>query len=591
MATQALYRRYRSQTFTELVGQEHIVRTLRNSIIDGRIGHAYLFTGPRGVGKTTVARLLAKAVNCLAAPQERPCGACAMCTAIADGSAVDVIEMDAASHTSVDDAREIIERVQFRPAIGRFKVYIIDEVHMLSTAAFNALLKTLEEPPDHAMFILATTEIHKVPATILSRCQRYTFNRHNVGDTVYHLHQIAQHEGFTLEPGVAEAIARAATGSMRDALSIFDQLMSYGGGHISMAQVQGLLGVTSAQEVIGLTEALLRSDVASALQVVARIAAQGADIRQFSRDVVQHLRLVMLVKADPQGTTIEAAESEADAIRDQAQRANLAGLVFWLRRLSELDQELRTSPYGQLPLELAVVEAIAGPPVRTAVEQVPPQARAVPTQRPSMQTSQTPPTRPVPPVDAGPTPGRQAPPPTESGPAPGRQAPPPVPAQTPVQEGTHEPGPRVAARVDAATPQVPLGERAPLSDVTDLMERWPAIVRDIRVKNRNLEALIKTGINPIDIEGNVVILKADNEWLLKRMQEQVNIVLVEQVLERHTGVKYRIRCVADAQRRESGSAKREQMRDTSNNPIVKAAMNVFDADIIGIETPDQGAES
>ncbi len=582
MATQALYRRYRSQTFTELVGQEHIVRTLRNAIIDGRIGHAYLFTGPRGVGKTTVARLLAKAVNCLAAPQERPCGQCAMCSAIADGSAVDVIEMDAASHTSVDDAREIIERVQFRPAIGRFKVYIIDEVHMLSTAAFNALLKTLEEPPDHAMFILATTEIHKVPATILSRCQRYTFNRHNVGDTVYHLHQIAQHEGFTIEPGVAEAIARAATGSMRDALSIFDQLMSYGGGHISMAQVQGLLGVTSAQEVIGLTEALLRSDVASALQVVARIAAQGADIRQFSRDVVQHLRLVMLVKADPQGTTIEAAESEADAIRDQAQRANLAGLVFWLRRLSELDQELRTSPYGQLPLELAVVEAIAGPPASAVVEQAPvPQGR--PMQRPPVQAppAQTQPVQPM----------RQAPPVAQAAvdqlpPQPVRQAPPPPQAVEQTQAMRQAP-----PRNDTPAPTVPLGDRAPLGDITDLIERWPAIVRDIRVKNRNLEALIKTGINPIDIEGNVVVLKADNEWLLKRMQEQANIVLIEQVLERFTGTKYRIRCVADAQRRESGSAKREQMRDTSNNPIVKAAMNVFDADIIGIETPDQGAES
>ncbi|MBM4413485.1 MAG: DNA polymerase III subunit gamma/tau [Chloroflexi bacterium] len=565
MATQALYRRYRSQTFTELVGQEHIVRTLRNAIVDGRIGHAYLFTGPRGVGKTTVARLLAKAVNCLAAAQERPCGQCAMCTAIADGSAVDVIEMDAASHTSVDDAREIIERVQFRPAIGRFKVYIIDEVHMLSTAAFNALLKTLEEPPDHAMFILATTEIHKVPATILSRCQRYTFNRHNVGDTVYHLHQIAQHEGFTLEPGVAEAIARAATGSMRDALSIFDQLMSYGGGHVSMAQVQGLLGVTSAQEVIGLAEALIRSDVASALQVVARIAAQGADIRQFSRDVVQHLRLVMLVKADPQGTAIEAAESEADAIRDQAQRANLASVVYWLRRMSELDQELRTSPYGQLPLELAVVEAIAGPPASSAVEQPPPPTRPMATQRPSMQMPAT-----------QPPPMRTTPPPASS-----------LAEQSPPQP----PPMRTTPRAEAPAPPIPLGERAPLADINDLIERWPAIVRDIRAINRNLEALIKTGISPIDIEGNVVLLKADNEWLLKRAQEQANVVLIEQVIERHTATKYRIRCVADNQRRESTSAKREQMRDTSNNPIVKAAMNVFDADIVGIETPDQGAES
>ncbi len=572
MATQALYRRYRSQTFDELVGQEHIVRTLRNAIVDGRIGHAYLFTGPRGVGKTTVARLLAKAVNCLAEPSERPCGTCNMCVSTAEGSAVDVIEMDAASHTSVDDAREIIERVQFRPALGRYKVYIIDEVHMLSTAAFNALLKTLEEPPNHAIFVLATTEIHKVPATILSRCQRYTFNRHNVSDTVNHLRQIAITEGYHIEAGVAEAIARAATGSMRDALSIFDQLMSYGSGQVSMAMVQGLLGVTAAQEVIILAEALLNSDVASALQVVARVASQGADMRQFSRDIVQHLRLVMLVKADPNGTTIEAAESEADAVRDQAKRAQMGSLVYWLRRMSELDYELRTSPYGQLPLELAVVEAIAGPPVSSAAPSAAPVSR--PVAPPSVA-----PVRPS---------GGEVPRPSAPAPTP---APTPAPATTPHPVSpppSHEPGNEPAPTPAPVPASAPLGDRSPLGDVTDLLERWPAIIRDLRSKSRNLEALIKSGIAPIDIQGTVITLKADNEWLLNKIQERNNVTILEEVIARYAGVSYTIRSVAEAAKRDSGSALREQIRDTTTNPLVRAAMNVFDADVVSIETPDQG---
>ncbi len=580
MATQALYRRYRSQTFDELVGQEHIVRTLRNAIVDGRIGHAYLFTGPRGVGKTTVARLLAKAVNCLAEPSERPCGTCNMCVATAEGSAVDVIEMDAASHTSVDDAREIIERVQFRPALGRYKVYIIDEVHMLSTAAFNALLKTLEEPPNHAIFVLATTEIHKVPATILSRCQRYTFNRHNVSDTVNHLRQIAITEGYHIEAGVAEAIARAATGSMRDALSIFDQLMSYGSGQVSMAMVQGLLGVTAAQEVITLAEALLNSDVAAALQVVARVASQGADMRQFSRDIVQHLRLVMLVKADPNGTAIEAAESEADAVRDQAKRAQMGSLVYWLRRMSELDYELRTSPYGQLPLELAVVEAIAGPPASSAAPTPAPVSRpaappsAAPA-RPSAGEMPRPSVGEVPRPSAPPAPAPTPTPATPRPVAPSESAP------TPPSRGpSNEPPPN--------PPTTPLGDKSPIGDVTDLLERWPAIIRDLRSKSRNLEALIKSGIAPIDIQGTVITLKADNEWLLNKIQERNNVIILEEVIARYTGVSYTIRSVAEAAKRDSGSALREQIRDTTTNPLVRAAMNVFDADVVSIETPEQG---
>src|SRR5688500_10852558 len=283
MASQALYRRYRSQTFDELIGQEHIVQTLRNALAEGRIAHAYLFTGPRGVGKTTVARLLAKAVSCTNAQELRPCGECESCHAVADGRAVDVIEMDAASHTSVEDAREIIERVQFRPTNGAYKVYVVDECHMLSTAAFNALLKTLEEPPGHALFILATTENHKVPATILSRCQRFTFSRHTISSTSAHLREIAAAEGFTLDPGAPEAISRAATGSMRDALSILDQLMAYGSTSISLEQVRGLLGATESQEVTALVTALLNSDLTSALRVVAAVADQGADLRQFAR--------------------------------------------------------------------------------------------------------------------------------------------------------------------------------------------------------------------------------------------------------------------------------------------------------------------
>ena len=578
MATQALYRRYRSQTFDELVGQEHIVRTLRNAIVDGRIGHAYLFTGPRGVGKTTVARLLAKAVNCLAEPSERPCGTCNMCVSTAEGSAVDVIEMDAASHTSVDDAREIIERVQFRPALGRYKVYIIDEVHMLSTAAFNALLKTLEEPPNHAIFVLATTEIHKVPATILSRCQRYTFNRHNVSDTVNHLRQIAITEGYHIEAGVAEAIARAATGSMRDALSIFDQLMSYGSGQVSMAMVQGLLGVTAAQEVITLAEALLNSDVAAALQVVARVASQGADMRQFSRDIVQHLRLVMLVKADPNGTAIEAAESEADAVRDQARRAQMGSLVYWLRRMSELDYELRTSPYGQLPLELAVVEAIAGPPVSSAAPSAAPVSRPVapPSAAPARPSASEMPRPSVPPA-----PQPTAPQPTAPTPATPR---PMTPSDTPAMPPSRGPSNESAAN----PPTTPLGDKSPIGDVTDLLERWPAIIRDLRSKSRNLEALIKSGIAPIDIQGTVITLKADNEWLLNKIQERNNVTILEDVIARYTGVTYTIRSVAEAAKRDSGSALREQIRDTTTNPLVRAAMNVFDADVVSIETPEQG---
>lgn len=631
MTVQALYRRYRSQTFDELIGQEHVVRTLRNAIAEGRVAHAYLFTGPRGVGKTTVARLLAKAVNCTAPPAERPCGVCESCSAIAEGRAVDVIEMDAASHTSVEDAREIIERVQFRPAVARTKVYIIDEVHMLSTAAFNALLKTLEEPPPHALFILATTEVHKVPATILSRCQRFVFNRHTVASIAAHLRSIAAQEGVTLESGVAEAIARAATGSMRDALSVLDQLMAYGGGTVSLEQVRNLLGAGEMQEVRALADALIAGDLPGALQVIASVAAAGADLRQFTRDLVERLRALMLLRAGADRSLLDVTEEEAAQIERQAHSADLGALMRWVKLFSELDYQLRVSSYGQLPLELAVIEAVIAPapamasaptvasrPVVRAERTVPPPSPAVQPTATAMAGTSTVASRPVaraertmppsspavqptagtsgksPIVETAPTSG--ASPAAEPAPQPG------IPAD-PAPAATHQamPAPPVAPadpfiQYQAQTRRAsePLAEpgegvaaaNADAAALEQIESLWHNITRDVRVHDKTLQALLNSGVRPVDVKDGTLILEVPSEWFIARLEKPAVRQIVEQVISKHMGALFSIRCVVEAQRRENPGALREQIRATRKDPLVRAALNIFDADIIAVEDPN-----
>lgn len=604
MASQALYRRYRSQTFSELIGQEHIVQTLRNALAEGRIAHAYLFTGPRGVGKTTVARLLAKAVSCTAPLGQRPCGECDSCRAIADGRAVDVIEMDAASHTSVEDAREIIERVQFRPTSGAYKVYIIDEIHMMSTSAFNALLKTLEEPPGHALFILATTEVHKVPATILSRCQKFTFNRHTVAATTAHLHAIAAEEQIVLEPGVAEAIARAATGSMRDALSILDQLMAYGSGTISLEQVRGLLGATEAQEVAALVDALLSADLTGALRALGGVADQGADLRQFARDLVERLRALMLLKAGGDPALLDVAEDDIAALERQAAAVDLGVVLGWVKLFSGLDQQLRTSSYGQLPLELAIVEAIAAPAEsrRTEGPSAQPTPRATAPARSMAQPT----------VPAGAhsqpasTPRPAAIPPASE---PVRSAPevpePPIEAYQPEPPGFDPPADRpaskrpIAARQQADPSSVPAAPAEQTLDASDaiasdnaaaaLLEQvetgWEDVLQGIKARDRTLYVLLTSGggVKPIDVKDDVIIFEVKNEWQVKRIEEAKARRVIETVLSKYLGANYRISCVAEAQHRESPNARREQIRNSRKDPHVKAAINIFDADIIDVE--------
>lgn len=364
-----LYRKWRSQNFDEVIGQDHVTRTLRSALHEGRLAHAYLFSGPRGTGKTSTARILAKALNCTAPAAERPCNQCAHCIAISEGRFVDLIEIDAASNNSVDDVRELRDKVNFRPAEGDVKIYIIDEVHMLSGAAFNALLKTLEEPPDYVRFILATTEPHKIPATVLSRCQRFDFRRIPVPEIVGHLRHILTEEQRQAEDEALTAIARSAQGCMRDAVSLLDQMMNNGAEIVTFEQVQEALGAVSAQHVAAFVDALADKDVPAGLTLIHDLTASGASLSEFCRQVIEHLRgvLVQVLTHDPSLLAELPADSRT-LMERQANRMTPAVVLFAIRRFTTALQEMKGDFQPQLPLEMALIECVQGPPVVTVAQ-------------------------------------------------------------------------------------------------------------------------------------------------------------------------------------------------------------------------------
>ncbi|MBN2085415.1 MAG: DNA polymerase III subunit gamma/tau [Anaerolineales bacterium] len=360
MMNQVLYRKWRPQTWEDVVGQKHVVHTLKNALATGRIAHAYLFSGPRGTGKTSMARILAKAANCSAEDiAARPCNQCARCLAVNEGNYLDLIEIDAASNTSVEDVRDLRERVPFAPGDGRYKVYIIDEVHMLSTAAFNALLKTLEEPPAHAIFILATTEAHKIPATVVSRCQRHEFRRLGVEETTAQLMEMVKAEGIQADKEALEAVARQATGSMRDAISLLDQLGSMGEA-ITLARTLEMLGSTGGETVQQLVMCIARGDSAGGLQIIHQATDSGADARQFARQVVDYLRGVMMA-ASGNTDLVEATPEIRAAMKDLSQKIDPSVLYRAIRSFSHAAADLRSGWRPQLPLELALIDSILDP--------------------------------------------------------------------------------------------------------------------------------------------------------------------------------------------------------------------------------------
>ena len=361
MDYQVSARKYRPGTFDDVIGQPHVVQTLMNSIATKRIAHAFLFSGTRGVGKTTVARILAKALNCEQGPTGTPCNTCANCLEITQGTSVDVVEIDGASNTSVDDVREIRENVKFAPFRGHYRVYIIDEVHMLSNSAFNALLKTLEEPPSHVVFVFATTEIHKIPATILSRCQHYNFRRISKIEIVQRLRHVAEQDGLTIEDRSLMALARASEGSMRDGLSLLDQIIAFGGKTIRHQDLEALLGAIPQERVRAMIEAVIEQNSPKALQVIAGLLDQGHDVRAYCADLVEYVRNMLVAAVVPSGPElrglIEASEEDLVQLARDAERFTVEQLQELFRMCTAAEDSLRVSAHPRFVLETAAVRA------------------------------------------------------------------------------------------------------------------------------------------------------------------------------------------------------------------------------------------
>ncbi|MDO8634890.1 MAG: DNA polymerase III subunit gamma/tau, partial [Dehalococcoidia bacterium] len=355
MESSTLYLKWRPQSLSEVVGQEHITHTLRNALRSGRISHAYLLTGPRGTGKTSTGRILAKAVNCLDNQgKDEPCNKCSMCQAITEGRAMDVIEIDAASNRGIDDIRDLREKAGFAPNVARRKVYIIDEVHMLTTPASNALLKTLEEPPPHVLFILATTESHQLLPTIISRCQRYDFHRLSMAAVVKRLVQICQKEGFTIEEEVLKLIAKSATGSLRDAENILEQLISTYGDIVTLDQARLVLNATSESQVRELAGYVINSDIQGGVNAINRIAQEGTDLAQLHRGLMDYIRNLLFTRIGAD-QSIEATREEKQEMKKLAGSVSPEFLFKALRAFGEKDQKMDS--YSTLPLELALLEA------------------------------------------------------------------------------------------------------------------------------------------------------------------------------------------------------------------------------------------
>ncbi|MFO0720398.1 MAG: DNA polymerase III subunit gamma/tau [Nitrospira sp.] len=623
MDYQVSARKYRPGTFDDVVGQSHVVQTLMNSIATKRIAHAFLFSGTRGVGKTTVARILAKALNCEQGPTGSPCNTCANCQEITQGTSVDVVEIDGASNTSVDDVREIRENVKFTPFRGQYRVYIIDEVHMLSNSAFNALLKTLEEPPSHVVFIFATTEIHKIPATILSRCQHYNFRRISKAEIVQRLRHVADQDGLTIEDRSLMALARASEGSMRDGLSLLDQVIAFGGKTIRHHDLETLLGAVPQERVRAMVEAVIDQNSAKALQVIAGLLDQGHDVRAYCADLVEYVRNMLVAAVVPAGPElrglIEATDEDLTQLARDAEQFSVEHLQELFRLWAAAEDHLRVSAHPRFVLETAAVRATrllrapespAGLPGVNVQSSATPVDRATgtrtsmsssekvlspkPTKRDTVKSSSDAGDKPVVPSASAPAPAPVARP---------REA---------VVPSSQTPAPSIPSAQAFATAQVPVesaspkpeppSHRATASPSAEI--NWEEFQEAVSGQHPNIAPFLEMG-RVVKIEGGLVTLGFTKQATVARamLEKEDNLQSLAALGERIYGTALRVRIIEVAEQDPEATPTMKQLRvakeqeqrviltqQAKAHPLVKQALEMFGGELAEVRTTTPAQE-
>ena len=574
----SLYRRHRPRTFADVVGQEHVVRTLRNAIEQDRVHHAYLFVGSRGTGKTSMAKILAASLNCVHGPTVTPCGVCESCRSIADATSLDVIEMDAASNNSVDDIRDLREKVAFAPVSGRHKVYILDEAHMLSTAAWNAFLKTLEEPPPHTIFVLATTEANKVLPTVVDRCHRFDFGRPTQRQIVGVLRRVADAEEIEIPDEACALIARSATGSFRDALGTLEQLVAYSGASVALEDVLAVLGAADADLLFGSVDAIARGDARAALLAAARLAESGRDAGRFFGDLEAHLRGLMIVQTLGEvPDELKVTPEQDERLAEQARRVGEDAVVRLLDLVSNGLRAMKDGADARTQLELALIKAARpehDPSLRalmTRVERLEGRDGApAPVHRPELAATA-----------AGRALSSQAPLPEGERPGPGPQggAPALVAASAEIDGG---PAVTAVAVVqpegEVSEPEVRVGVELDLPGLTAL---WPAVLADVKERSPVLHAAMENA-RPYALEGGELTLSwAESAAFSKRKAEDPACrQQIATAIRTVTGSSLRLAYALaddDAQTAEHASA------ELSEDELVDAFMREFDAEELPAE--------